>query len=162
MRNRSLVERKGREGGLGGMRRSRQAREKRGRRSRVGGKGGREEGKSDCQKRGAVVYMATGNRPSYVHQLTSTSQHWWPTTALLWAGGAGGGVTTRELSNAWFRSLMGITSASLRGFPKKKKKRMDAEEDVGRRKGEGERIWRKGLKEGIPCLLRRPEEKFQK
>lgn len=24
-------------------------------------------GKSDCQKRGAVVYIATGNRPSYVH-----------------------------------------------------------------------------------------------
>lgn len=70
MRNRSVVERKGREGGLGGMRRSRQGREKRGRRSRVGGKRGRVEGKSDCQKRGAVAYMATGNRPSYVHQLT--------------------------------------------------------------------------------------------
>lgn len=71
-------------------------------------------------------------------------------------------MTTRELSNAWFRSLMGITSVLLRGFPKKQNKNMDAEEDVGRRKGEGEKIWREGLKEGIPSLLWQPEEKLQK
>lgn len=64
-----MVERKGREtqekegqGGVGG--------EKRGRRSGVKekkrrGKGRR--GKSDSQKRGAVVFITTGNRPSYVH-----------------------------------------------------------------------------------------------
>lgn len=42
------------------------------------------------------------------------------------------------------------------------KKRVDVEEDVGRRKGEGEIIWHGGLKEGIPCLQWRPEEKLQK
>lgn len=120
MRNRSLVERKGREGELGGMRRSRlgeREERKRGRRSRVGEKGGRE-GKSDCQKRGAVVYMATGNRPSYVHQLTSTSRRWWPTTAVLRVGGArregGPGSFPRQGPH----SLMGTTSTSLRGYPK--------------------------------------------
>lgn len=68
-----MVERKGREGeieekvGRGGV-----GGEKRGRRSGVKKKGKKEEergrrGKNDCQKRGAVVYIATGNRPSYVH-----------------------------------------------------------------------------------------------
>lgn len=45
---------------------------------------------------------------------------------------------------------------------KKKKQGMDAEEDVGRRKGEGERIWREELREGIPRLPWRPQEKLQK
>lgn len=73
MRNRSLVEGKGREGeigekvGQGGVGKERRRGE-----GGVGLKKKRVEergrrGKSDCQKRGAVVYIATGNRPSYVH-----------------------------------------------------------------------------------------------
>lgn len=71
MRNRSLVEREGREGGVtqenegrGGV-----GGEKRGRRSGVKKaevERGRR-GKSDSQNRGAVLSIATGNRPSYVH-----------------------------------------------------------------------------------------------
>lgn len=71
MRNRSLVEEEGEggeakekegQGGVGG--------EKRGRRSEVKKKKEEERGrrgKSDSQKRGAVVFVGTGNRPSYVH-----------------------------------------------------------------------------------------------
>ncbi len=51
-------------GGVGG--------DKRGRRSGVKEKEKKDEergrrGKSDSQKRGAAVFIATGNRPSYVH-----------------------------------------------------------------------------------------------
>ena len=61
-----MVEREGRENeGLGGV-----GGEKRGRRSGVKKKAEEERGrrgKSDSQKRGAVLSIATGNRPSYVH-----------------------------------------------------------------------------------------------
>lgn len=120
MRNRSLVERKGREGGLGGMRRSRQGREKRGRRSREGERGGGQEGKSDCQKRGVVVYMATGNRPSYVHQLTSTSQHWWPTMAVLWVGGARRGSDDQGAFQCMVPLIDGNNKRVAQRLPKKK------------------------------------------
>lgn len=73
-------------GGVGGERggRSRVKEEKRGRR-----------GKSHSQKRGAVVYIATGNRPSYVHQLTSTSRRWWPRGRPTTAGFVEGWGGTR-------------------------------------------------------------------
>lgn len=61
-----MVERKRREARL---RRRRDKEDSVGRRSWEGKeKNAREEkGRGDSQKRGAVVFIATGNRPSYVH-----------------------------------------------------------------------------------------------
>lgn len=70
MRNRSLVKRKGREGRLR-RRRDKEELVGRGEEGGVRLKKKEEErgrrGKSDSQKRGAVVLVGTGNRPSYVH-----------------------------------------------------------------------------------------------
>lgn len=106
-------------GGVGGERgggRSRLKEEKKG--------GG--EGRATAKKGGAVVYIATGNRPSYVHQLTSTSQRWWPRGRPTTAGFGGGGG-----ASPWVLLMMGIITVRLESSNVLDEKLRMLEKDVG-------------------------------